>query len=361
MEFLDRVWLLLQRNFQVILSVFWISWWITVALCLVLVTISRCLARLRVAGVPRGQTGQAVYRGDQKELFDLSPERLKSLLKHRREELRADIERMGLDFEARTVLENFRQIIKKKLTDINATHEELQTKLLAVHRALDNFQGAFPPEQLLQAQQALARGETTRAEGLFKQAVMMGRKQIAEAQGSKLMEAQGTQQAAEASHKLGILAESRADYILAAQYYHQAAEFQPTNLAYLSAAGVFAYSLWQGNEAEKLLKSTFKIQEKLLGPEHPEVAQTLNHLGALYHSQGRCSEAEALYSWALEIYEPDLSPRHPDVITLLANYTGLLKEMGREEEAMALKARLTPADSPNPGAGAPIPLKEKRA
>jgi hypothetical protein len=78
MEFLDRVWLLLQRNFQVILSVFWISWWITVALCLVLVTISRCLARLRVAGVPRGQTGQAIYRGDQQELVGARPGELYS-------------------------------------------------------------------------------------------------------------------------------------------------------------------------------------------------------------------------------------------------------------------------------------------
>ncbi len=362
MDLLETAWALFQRQFHFILSIFWISWWIAVALCLILVTLSRYLSMSKMARFGRGRTGQTTYGGDRKDIFDLSPEQLKSLLERRQKELLADIERMGLDFEARAVLENFRQIIKRKLNDIDATYEELKTKLLGVHRALDNFQGTFPPQQLLQAQKALGRGETARAEGLFKQGLVMGKKLIGETPGSKLMQAQGTEQAAAASYHLGILAESQADYILAAQYYHQAAELQPTNLAYLSAAGIFAYSLWQYHEAEKLLKSTLNIQERLLGPEHPELAKTLNNLGALYHSQGRFKQAEALYSWALEIYEPRFSPKHPDVLTLLENYTALLNERGRPDEAVSLKARIfANSDSPNHGEGTPLYLQKSRA
>ncbi len=351
MELFDAACALLQKNFQVILSVFWVSWWLAVVLCLILVTINRYISRRKMANLQHSQENPAANQNDR---YHLSREQLRAMLQNRREELRTDIERMGLDFEARAVLENFSRIIEKKLADLDMTFEELNNKLLMVHRALDSFQGIFPPQQIKQAKQTLYRGETLRAEILFKQAVLLGKKLASEAADSKVIEAQGTSQAAEASYHLGVLAESRGDYILAAQYYHQAAELQPANLSYLSAAGTFAYSLWAYNEAEKLLKSTFNIQEKLLGPEHPEVAQTLNNLGALYHSQGRLSEAEALYTWALEIYKPSLNLKHPDMMTLVENYTTLLKDAGRHDEASAVKARLSVPGSTAPPAGTGI-------
>ena len=40
-------------------------------------------------------------------------------------------------------------------------------------------------------------------------------------------------------------------------------------------------------EAEPLYQRALKIREKVLGPEHPDVAHSLNNLAALYHAQGR--------------------------------------------------------------------------
>ena len=56
--------------------------------------------------------------------------------------------------------------------------------------------------------------------------------------------------------------------------------------------------------------------EKALGPEHPDVANSLNNLAALYQAQGRYAEAEPLYKRALAISEKALGPEHPDVATV---------------------------------------------
>jgi tetratricopeptide (TPR) repeat protein len=45
---------------------------------------------------------------------------------------------------------------------------------------------------------------------------------------------------------------------------------------------------------------------RVLGEEHPDVAQSLNNLALLYNSQGRYSEAEALYKQALELKRRNL-------------------------------------------------------
>src|SRR5882724_11841925 len=48
-------------------------------------------------------------------------------------------------------------------------------------------------------------------------------------------------------------------------------------------------------EAEPLLKRALAIREKALGPDHPDVAMSLNTLAALYQERGRYAEAEPLY------------------------------------------------------------------
>jgi tetratricopeptide (TPR) repeat protein len=56
-------------------------------------------------------------------------------------------------------------------------------------------------------------------------------------------------------------------------------------------------------EALTTLTQALAIREETLGPEHPDVAQTLNILAALYSAQGRYAEAEPLYRRARDIEE----------------------------------------------------------
>ena len=66
-------------------------------------------------------------------------------------------------------------------------------------------------------------------------------------------------------------------------------------------------------EAEPLYKRALAIGEKALGPDHPDVAQSLNNLASCTTHQGRYAEAEPLYKRALAIREKALGPDHPDV------------------------------------------------
>ncbi len=61
------------------------------------------------------------------------------------------------------------------------------------------------------------------------------------------------------------------------------------------------------------------IWEKTLGPEHPDVAQSLNNLAELYRAQGRYAEAEPPYQRSLAILEKVLGPEHPHVAQSLEN------------------------------------------
>ena len=52
-------------------------------------------------------------------------------------------------------------------------------------------------------------------------------------------------------------------------------------------------------DTEPLYKRSLAIREKVLGPDHPDVAQSLNNLADLYSAQGRDSDAEPLRKRAL--------------------------------------------------------------
>lgn len=56
-------------------------------------------------------------------------------------------------------------------------------------------------------------------------------------------------------------------------------------------------------EAEPLCKRALEIDERELGPDHPDVATDMKNLAELYRAQERFGEAEPLYHKALEIRE----------------------------------------------------------
>ncbi|MCU1335581.1 MAG: Tfp pilus assembly protein PilF, partial [Bryobacterales bacterium] len=60
---------------------------------------------------------------------------------------------------------------------------------------------------------------------------------------------------------------------------------------------------WQGQrkQAQQELEHALAIRERLLGPNHMLVADTLNRLGLAHFYQGRLAEAEQLHQRAVEI------------------------------------------------------------
>ncbi len=66
------------------------------------------------------------------------------------------------------------------------------------------------------------------------------------------------------------------------------------------------------DEAEPLFTESLSLRRRVLGDDHPAVAQSLNNLAALYDDQDRYAEAEPLYVQAVSIAEKALGPDHPD-------------------------------------------------
>ena len=89
-------------------------------------------------------------------------------------------------------------------------------------------------------------------------------------------------------------------------------------------------------EAETLFQKALSIQEQILGPEHPDIATTLNNLAILYYEQDNYVEAEILYKRALNIREQELGPNHSNVASPLNNLALLYADQGRYAEAEPL-------------------------
>jgi tetratricopeptide (TPR) repeat protein len=340
MDNLELIYNLVQNNFLEIITLAWIIWFTGLAVWVVSSTICTCFIRWTSNRLRQRHERARLGRGQGNGPFEINLEEVQEALSRRETELRDDIEKMGLDFELQPVLEHFRAKIQRKLADLPAAHQELRELLKDIHQGLDDFKELCPLEQLLLARTDLKRGETGKAAALLKNARVRINQQMAEIPDSRLAADRGKKLTAQVDFLLGQLTEADFNYFLATQYYQQAANLQPSSLIYLKAAAELSYAFGEFPESEHLLTQVLKIQEKLLGPEHPELAQTLNNLGVLRHTQGRYTEAEAFYRWALEICEAHLGLQDPDGINLVQNYTACLREVGRYREAKAFKAAM---------------------
>ncbi len=86
------------------------------------------------------------------------------------------------------------------------------------------------------------------------------------------------------------------------------------------------------------MERSLEATEQAAGREHL-VALFLDHLGNLHRDQGRYAEAEPLYQRSLAINEKALGPEHPDVARTLENYAALLRLTARADEAERMEAR----------------------
>ena len=100
----------------------------------------------------------------------------------------------------------------------------------------------------------------------------------------------------------------------------------------LRGAGKFVEALPPGERA-------LEIRRKVLGPEHPDVASSLNTLGVIYSRRGDFEKAEQLLKSALEIWEKALGPEHPNVAIALFNLANVRRTRGDFDEAEQLHQR----------------------
>ncbi len=91
--------------------------------------------------------------------------------------------------------------------------------------------------------------------------------------------------------------------------------------------------------AEPLYERALVIREKVLGPDHPEVAESLNGLALVLTGKGDRARAEPLCKRALAIREKALGPDHPHVAVSLNNLAELYRNKGDDARAEPLCQR----------------------
>ena len=69
------------------------------------------------------------------------------------------------------------------------------------------------------------------------------------------------------------------------------------------------------DQAQPLLERALAIDEAAYGPDHPDVATTLNNLAGILHDLGHPDQARPLPERALAIDEAAYGPDHPTVAT----------------------------------------------
>jgi tetratricopeptide (TPR) repeat protein len=84
-----------------------------------------------------------------------------------------------------------------------------------------------------------------------------------------------------------------------------------------------------------MYRSALASQEELLGPEHPEVANTRNNLGINLYIQGKHVEAEAMHRRALAVRQKVFGADHVMVATSHSNLGVTLHAQDRWVEAEA--------------------------
>src|SRR5262249_3294617 len=86
-------------------------------------------------------------------------------------------------------------------------------------------------------------------------------------------------------------------------------------------------------QAEPLLKNSLAIFEKNLGSQDAYIARACHNLGFDYMKQGKFAEAEPYFQRALTLREKSLGADDPEVGKTMLSYAELLRSTNRASEA----------------------------
>ena len=126
--------------------------------------------------------------------------------------------------------------------------------------------------------------------------------------------------------------------------------------AFIASAGIVAAATpeedwqrltkegWAALEADRPADAEKRMKEALAcaegnWPDQPRVAGSLSMLAQLYVFQKKHEDAEPLYRRGVAILEKSLGPNHPDLAPTLEAYALLLRDLKRPAEAKEMEAR----------------------
>jgi tetratricopeptide (TPR) repeat protein len=169
--------------------------------------------------------------------------------------------------------------------------------------------------------------------------------------------ARGDERAANLASEVGYHLNALGQYHQAMDYYHRALAIDarlsgpdhPDIAISLNNLAELSLSIGDTAAARPYYERALAIQEKALGPDHPETAISLNNLATVLEKLGEDQAARLLYERALAVHEKTLGEDHPHTATSLNNLAGLLRIMGDTEAAQLLSERVRTIHEKNAG------------
>jgi V8-like Glu-specific endopeptidase/tetratricopeptide (TPR) repeat protein len=167
---------------------------------------------------------------------------------------------------------------------------------------------------------------------------------------------------AQVYNNLGLLYNSRRDYVRSENYYLRCLAFKDTDLAEndkivaktYKGLGDLYLSMADCTRSEEHYLRCLEIRESILPSTHPDLAQICNSLGTLYQSIGDFARSEKYYLRCLAIREYFLPGNHPGLAQTYNILGSLYLSMGvheRSEEyylrSLRIMKNILPEDDPN--------------
>ena len=149
--------------------------------------------------------------------------------------------------------------------------------------------------------------------------------------------------AASTRTNIGIVLYQQGKFSEAKQMYEHATEVRVRRLGVhadtaLSMMGIAFVLKAMGNVEEALIKynEVLRIQEQMLGLDHPHLAFTYNGIGQVYLHHAKYPEAMEIYEKALAINMKHFGPEHLKVARVRDNMAIVYRSMGELDKALEL-------------------------
>ena len=82
------------------------------------------------------------------------------------------------------------------------------------------------------------------------------------------------------------------------------------------------------------------MRKEVLGPQHPNVAESLNNYGAMLQGMNLMEEAVRAYDEAIEIRKLEFGASDPRTILVMSNKSMALDRLKRTDEAAKLREEI---------------------
>jgi TonB family protein len=107
--------------------------------------------------------------------------------------------------------------------------------------------------------------------------------------------------------------------------------------AFLNEVGRYYHRRRKQETAERFYLDGFGVRVRVLGKDHPDVAESIVNLAVLYENESRNEKAETYYRTALEIRERALGATDLRTVETKEHFARLLHGMQQHEEASRLE------------------------